>query len=84
MDTIQDIQNKPYVWVVRQNKIIKVNVQVLEQRYSNNIAVVQGLENSDQVSRVKFSEADLQKLSPFAPIKAIHTGSLICGLPELV
>jgi len=33
----------------------------LEQRYSDNIAVVQGLENGDQVSRVKFSEADLQK-----------------------
>ncbi|MCP5774572.1 hypothetical protein NL389_32615, partial [Klebsiella pneumoniae] len=61
LDTIQDIQNKPYVWIIRQNKIIKVNVQVLEQRYSDNIAVVQGLESSDQVSRVKFSEADLQK-----------------------
>ena len=61
LDTVQDIQSKPYVWVIRQNKIIKVNVQVLEQRYSDNIAVVQGLENGDQVSRVKFSESDLQK-----------------------
>ncbi|MEG2807412.1 MAG: efflux RND transporter periplasmic adaptor subunit, partial [Acinetobacter sp.] len=61
LDTVQDIQNKSYVWVIRQNKIIKVNVQVLEQRYSDNIAVVQGLEDGDQVSRVKFSEADLQK-----------------------
>lgn len=61
LDTLQDIQNKPYVWVIRQNKLIKVNVQVLEQRYNDNIAVVKGLESTDQVSRIKFSEADLQK-----------------------
>ncbi|MGE8538986.1 MAG: efflux RND transporter periplasmic adaptor subunit [Acinetobacter sp.] len=61
LDTVQDIQNSPHVWVIRQNKIIKVNIQVLEQRYNDNIAVVKGLENTDQVSRIKFSEADLQK-----------------------
>ena len=61
LDTLQDIQNKPYVWVIRQNKLIKVNVQVLEQRYNDNIAVVKGLESTDRVSRIRFSEADLQK-----------------------
>ena len=61
LDTIQDIQNKPYVWVIRQNKIIKVNVQVLEQRYNQNTAVIQGLETGDQVSRIPFTEADLNK-----------------------
>lgn len=61
LDTVQDIQNSPHVWVIRQNKILKVNIQVLEQRYNDNIAVVKGLENTDQVSRIKFSEADLQK-----------------------
>ena len=61
LNTIQDIQNKPYVWVIRQNKIIKVNVQVLEQRYNQNTAVIQGLETGDQVSRIPFTEADLNK-----------------------
>lgn len=61
LDTIQDIQNQPFVWVVRQNKIVKINVQVLEQRYNDNLAVVKGLDSSDQISRIKFSEADLQK-----------------------
>ena len=46
---------------IRQNKIIKVNVQVLEQRYSQNTAVIQGLETGDQVSRIPFTEADLNK-----------------------
>lgn len=61
LDTIQDIQNQPFVWVVRQNKIVKANIQVLEQRYNDNLAVVKGLDSSDQISRIKFSEADLQK-----------------------
>ncbi|WP_313660467.1 efflux RND transporter periplasmic adaptor subunit [Acinetobacter variabilis] len=61
LNTIQDIQNKPFVWVIRQNKIIKVNVQVLEQRYNQNTAVIQGLETGDQVSRIPFTEADLNK-----------------------
>ncbi len=62
-DTIHDIQNKPYVWVIRQNKITKVDVHVLEQRYSDNTAVVQGLQSSDLVSRVsiKFSACDHSK-----------------------
>lgn len=42
-------------------KIIKVNVQVLEQRYNQNTAVIQGLETGDQVSRIPFTEADLNK-----------------------
>src|SRR5690606_6294739 len=46
LDSIRDIQQKPYVWVIRQNKILKVNVDVLEQRYNDNLAVVRGLENN--------------------------------------
>jgi len=61
LNTVQDIDNKPYVWVVRQNKIAKVSIQVLEQRYSNNIAVVTGLLDSDLVSRVKFSDNQIRQ-----------------------
>jgi len=59
--TIRDIQNKPYVWAIRQNKIIKVNVDVLEQRYNDNLVVVRGLESSDRISRISFTDADINK-----------------------
>lgn len=61
LDTIRDIQNKPYVWVIRQNKIMKLNVEVLDQRYNDNLAVVRGLEAGDQVSRITFTDADINK-----------------------
>lgn len=61
LDTIQNLQTKPYVWVIRQHKIIRADISVLEQRYSDNRAVVQGLENSDLISRVKFNEEDIHK-----------------------
>ncbi len=61
LDTAHDLQSKPYVWAVRQNKIIKLNIQVLEQRYSSNTAVVKGLDNGDLISRVKFTEDDIRK-----------------------
>lgn len=61
LDTIQDIEQKPYVWVIRQQKIERVSIVVLEQRYSENIAVVSGLKNGDQISRVKFNEDDLHQ-----------------------
>lgn len=61
LDIIQDIQNKPYVWVIRQNKIVRVDIHVLEQRYSDNTAIVSGLQASDLVSRVKFSPQNEQQ-----------------------
>ena len=61
LDTVHDLPNKPYVWLIRENKIIRQNVTVLEQRYSTNIAVVQGLKNTDLISRVKFNDDDIQK-----------------------
>ncbi|KGT48364.1 MULTISPECIES: efflux RND transporter periplasmic adaptor subunit [Acinetobacter] len=61
LDTIRDIQNKPYVWVIRQNKIMKLNIEVLDQRYNDNLAVVRGLESGDQVSRITFTDADIHK-----------------------
>ncbi|WP_168407239.1 efflux RND transporter periplasmic adaptor subunit [Acinetobacter indicus] len=61
LDTIQDIQNKPYVWAIRQNKIVRIDIHVLEQRYSDNTAIVTGLQAGDLVSRVKFSPQNEQQ-----------------------
>ncbi len=49
LNTIHDIQNKPYVWVIRDQKIARVDITVLEQRYSDNTAVIQGLQSNDLV-----------------------------------
>lgn len=61
LDVIQNIKDKPYVWVIRQGKIEKVNLVILEQRYRDNLAVVQGLQNTDQISRIKFNDQDIHQ-----------------------
>lgn len=61
LNTIHDIPNKPYVWVIRDQKIARVDITVLEQRYSDNTAVIQGLQNNDLVSRVVFSPDQIQQ-----------------------
>lgn len=61
LDVIQNPKDKPYVWVIRQNKIEKVNLVILEQRYRDNLAVVQGLQNTDQISRIKFNDQDIHQ-----------------------
>lgn len=59
LDVIQDIKNQAYVWVIRNQKIAKVHLVILEQRYHDNSAVVQGLNKGDRISRIKFDEQDL-------------------------
>ena len=59
LDVIQNIKNQAYVWVIRNQKIAKVHLVILEQRYHDNSAVVQGLNKGDQISRIKFDEQDL-------------------------
>lgn len=59
LDTIQDLKNRPYVWLIRHNKIERVYVQVLEQRYADNTAVIQSLQAGDRISRVKFTEEQI-------------------------
>ena len=61
LDLIQNIKDKPYVWVIRQNKIEKAPLVILEQRYRDNLAVVQGLQNADQISRIKFNDQDIHQ-----------------------
>lgn len=61
LDSIVNITTQPYVWVIRQNKITKANIQVLEQRYSDNSAIISGLEANDVISRIKFTDQDIHK-----------------------
>lgn len=61
LDTIINANTQPYVWVVRNNKVVKVNIQILEQRYNNNSAVISGLQPNDAISRIKFTDQDIQK-----------------------
>lgn len=61
LNTIHDIQNKPYVWVIRDQKIARVDITLLEQRYSDNTAVIKGLQNNDLVSRVVFTPDQIQQ-----------------------
>ncbi|WP_286729896.1 efflux RND transporter periplasmic adaptor subunit [Acinetobacter sp. UBA1297] len=55
LDVIQSIDQSPYVWAIRNNRITKVPLTLLRQDFSNNTAVVKGLQNTDVVSRVQFS-----------------------------
>ena len=61
LDSIRDVKTKPYVWVVRDQKIQRIDLTVLEQRYNDNIAIVQGLQSSDRVSRIQLSPDHLNK-----------------------
>lgn len=67
LDTVRDAESKPYIWVIRQNKIIKVQIELLEQRYKDNTAVIKGLEIGDKVSRLEFSDTDIQKTVSIDP-----------------
>lgn len=61
LDTIVNATTQPYVLVIRQNKITKANIQILEQRYNENTAVISGLQQNDVVSRIKFTDQDIHK-----------------------
>lgn len=67
LDVIQNIDQQPFVWVIRNKRIEKQNIQVIEQRYSNNSAVVQGLILGDLISRVKFTDQDNHKEVAISP-----------------
>lgn len=58
---IQNIDNQPYVWLVRGGKIVKQSITLLQQNYNDNTAVVMGLEPTDQISRIALSDADQNK-----------------------
>ena len=58
---IQNIDNQPYVWLVRGGKIVKQSITLLQQNYNDNTAVVMGLDPTDQISRIALSDADQNK-----------------------
>lgn len=66
-DVVHGSQNRYYVWVIRENKIQQVYVQVLEQQSNSNIAVIEGLLATDKVSRVQFTTNDINKLVSISP-----------------
>lgn len=55
------MQHDPFVWVVRNHTIQKVKIRVIEQRYNDNIALVDGLQRTDLVSRIQFDDSDINK-----------------------
>ncbi len=61
LDIIQNLHHDPFVWVIRNQTIQKVKIRVVEQRYNENIALVQGLQSTDQVSRIQFEDSDINK-----------------------
>lgn len=66
LESIQSIDHAPYVWVVRQQKLHKIPVKILEKRFAQNQAIVTGLQNTDDVSRVKFDHTDENKSVVFS------------------
>lgn len=61
LNSIQDLKNKPYVWLVRNHKIHKEAIDVLNQQPENNLAIVKGLQAGDLISQIKFSTQDINK-----------------------
>ncbi|MDT8076312.1 efflux RND transporter periplasmic adaptor subunit [Acinetobacter baumannii] len=84
LDSIQNLQHDPFVWVIRNQTIQKVKIRVVEQRYNENIALVQGLQSTDQVSRIQFEDSDINKKVTLTTKKINKVANSLCGLPELV
>ncbi|WP_445115161.1 efflux RND transporter periplasmic adaptor subunit [Acinetobacter sp. WZC-1] len=61
LDTIQDVQRSPYVWVIRDNKVQQIKITVLDQQISDNTAIVRGLKLTDRISKVRLNPEDLNK-----------------------
>jgi len=61
LDTIQDADGKPYLWIIRDQKIQKANIRILDRQPNENIAMISGLQPTDYISRIKFNNDDLNK-----------------------
>ena len=61
LDRIQNLDAAPYVWLVRNGKLLKVNIKVLAQDAAQNLALVQGLQAGDRISQVAFNDQDQNK-----------------------
>ncbi|MGM7368883.1 efflux RND transporter periplasmic adaptor subunit, partial [Acinetobacter baumannii] len=79
LDSIQNLQHDPFVWVIRNQTIQKVKIRVVEQRYNENIALVQGLQSTDQVSRIQFEDSDINKKVTLRTEKINKVAISLCG-----
>lgn len=61
LKSVQNLNDQPHVWVVREQKLLKIPVQILQLDQRQELALVTGLANTDRVSLVKFNEQDLNK-----------------------
>lgn len=61
LDVIRNMDSQPYVWVVRNQKLNKVALTLLNSQPSLNQAVVLGLSNNDRISRINFSDKHLNQ-----------------------
>lgn len=67
LNTLITQNNQYYVWAVRDQKIQKIRVDVLEQNYSQNTAIVNGLTPSDRISRVAFQDTQANQSVIISP-----------------
>lgn len=61
LDRIRSMPREPYVWLVRNNRLLKVSIRVLAQDSTQNLALVEGLKSGDRISQVNFSQQDQHK-----------------------
>ncbi len=61
LDSIQNANTNPFVWIVRANKLLKVNIQIVSRDELQNLALVQGLHEGDRISQVVFQAQDQNK-----------------------
>ena len=61
LDVIYDIETNPYVYVIRNSKIVKAKVNIISQQYDENVAIISGLNETDLISKIKFTQDDLTK-----------------------
>ena len=67
LDTIQDPETAPYVWVVRAGKLAKAPITVLERNDAAKRAIVSGLATGDQISRIRFNDKQLNQPVSISP-----------------
>lgn len=61
LKAIRHIDTSPYVWVIRDQKLLKIDVNVVQKQSADQLAVVSGLQNNDLVSLIDFKHDDVNQ-----------------------
>ena len=61
LNSIQNIESQASVWIVRNQKLLNLPLVILQKDHAQNYAIVQGLEQQDQVSTISFDVKDTNK-----------------------